>query len=48
MKQNQKLVNVLNLFSFLNRKDVRAGKIKIPEGLKKAKKITTFKKQKTV
>lgn len=46
LKQNQKLVNVLNLFSFLNRKDVRAGKIKIPEGLKKAKKIQLLKNKK--
>lgn len=38
-KQNHKLVNVLNLFSFLFKKDVGRGKIKVPEGLRKAKKI---------
>ena len=38
-KQNHKLVNVLNMFSFLFKKDVGRGKVKVPEGLRKAKKI---------
>lgn len=46
-KQNHKLVNVLNLFSFLFKKDVGRGKIKVPEGLRKAKKIQLKKKEKT-
>lgn len=45
LKQNQKLVNVLDLFSFWYKKDVGTGKIKIPEGLIKQRRQNFLKKQ---